>query len=129
MKNRRTYSIIGARVILLVYLVSIFKVFQPFIDYKINYEYISEVLCINKEKPSLNCNGKCHLKKELDKAAKEEKKNTQLGTNLEILFYDEPAHNEIAVPSLIGFGTIQVPSGQLIFESADSENAAPPPRA
>jgi hypothetical protein len=37
----------------------------PVVDYIINYDYISTQLCENKEKPELECNGKCHLKKEL----------------------------------------------------------------
>lgn len=39
----------------------------PFVEYAINYDYISKVLCINKDKPELNCNGKCHLMQELEK--------------------------------------------------------------
>lgn len=38
-------------------------------EYVVNYDYISKVLCINKEKPKLECNGKCHLMKELAKAS------------------------------------------------------------
>lgn len=45
----------------------------PVIDYAVNYDYITEVLCINKAKPELHCNGKCHLMKELAKAADDDK--------------------------------------------------------
>ena len=45
----------------------------PLVDYVVNYEYISKVLCENKTKPELKCNGKCHLMKELAKASEEEK--------------------------------------------------------
>jgi hypothetical protein len=34
-------------------------------DYLLNYTYISKVLCINRDKPQMHCNGKCHLAKEL----------------------------------------------------------------
>lgn len=37
----------------------------------VNYEYITKELCENKEKPELECNGKCHLKAELAKAAED----------------------------------------------------------
>jgi hypothetical protein len=40
----------------------------PFMDYLVNYDYISEVLCINKDNIELECNGKCHLKKEISKS-------------------------------------------------------------
>lgn len=31
------------------------------VDYFLHYSYYSEVLCVNKDKPQLKCNGKCHL--------------------------------------------------------------------
>lgn len=39
----------------------------PLADYVVNYNYIKTVLCINKAKPQLMCNGKCYLRKELAK--------------------------------------------------------------
>jgi hypothetical protein len=45
----------------------------PVVEYLVNYEYISTVLCENKDKPQMHCNGKCHLMKELAKKAEEEK--------------------------------------------------------
>ncbi|MEZ5018396.1 MAG: hypothetical protein R2800_15150 [Flavipsychrobacter sp.] len=35
--------------------------------YEINKEYIAAELCENKDKPQLQCNGKCYLKKQIDK--------------------------------------------------------------
>lgn len=65
----------------------------PVIDYVVNYDYIAKVLCENKAKPELKCNGKCQLMKELAKAAEEEKpispaKKTQT-QETEILFFQE----------------------------------------
>jgi len=37
----------------------------PFLEYALNYDYISENLCINRDKPESHCKGKCHLKKRL----------------------------------------------------------------
>ena len=34
--------------------------------YELNIEYITEKFCENKDKPQLQCNGKCHLAKELN---------------------------------------------------------------
>lgn len=36
-------------------------------DYLLNKDYIAKVLCINRNKPEMHCNGKCHLAKELKK--------------------------------------------------------------
>ncbi len=44
------------------------KPISPIIGYYINYDYIVNVLCENKDKPVLKCNGKCHLVKEIKKA-------------------------------------------------------------
>lgn len=49
------------------------KPILPVLEYVINYEYISKVLCINRDKPKIHCNGKCHLMKELAKASDAEK--------------------------------------------------------
>ena len=54
---------------------------SPFIEYMINYDYISKVLCINKNKPELSCNGKCHLMKILKK--EQEKDFNSLRINME----------------------------------------------
>lgn len=33
--------------------------------YELNIDYIIETYCVNKEKPELQCNGKCHLATQL----------------------------------------------------------------
>ena len=54
---------------LFIVLIALFlKPILPVVDYVVNYEYISKVLCENKDKPKLQCNGKCHLMKGLAKA-------------------------------------------------------------
>lgn len=45
----------------------------PVLEYVLNYNYITTVLCENKAKPQMHCNGKCHLMKELAKASETEK--------------------------------------------------------
>ena len=51
-----------------MYLLAMLKPISPIIGYYINYDYIVNVLCENKDKPVMKCNGKCHLAKELKKA-------------------------------------------------------------
>src|SRR5690606_36601862 len=49
---------------LLLATVMLFKAFLApavFIDFKLNQDYISKVLCINRETPQLNCDGQCVL--------------------------------------------------------------------
>lgn len=80
-------------IILIISLTLFLKPIFPVLEYVINYDYIANVLCKNKDKPALECNGKCHLTKELATASENEKpispnkKNTRL--EIEILFFTE----------------------------------------
>jgi len=79
-------------VIIVVLLMSL-KPILPVVDYIINYDYITKVLCENKAKPEMKCNGKCQLMKNLAKAADEEKpisphKKVQ-SQETEMLFFQE----------------------------------------
>ena len=51
----------------LLYLLAMVRPLIPIMEYHANFNYIATVLCENKDKPSLNCNGKCYLKKQLKK--------------------------------------------------------------
>ena len=44
--------------------------FFPFVEYYINFDYIAEVLCINKDKPQTNCQGACYLKDQIQQTQK-----------------------------------------------------------
>lgn len=57
------------------------KPFWPVLDYMANYDYIVNTLCENRDKPELECNGKCHLSKELAKEAGADDKNPQNKTS------------------------------------------------
>ena len=61
------------KIAVIILLVLFLKPIFPVIDYAVNYDYITEVLCINKAKPEMHCNGKCHLMKELAKASDDDK--------------------------------------------------------
>lgn len=45
---------------------------QPCLEYVLNQDYIAEFLCINKDEPQLQCNGKCHLAKQIEKQQEQE---------------------------------------------------------
>ena len=82
------------KLVLIVIFAIILKPILPVIDYIVNYEYISTVLCENKDKPELNCCGKCHLKKELANASEGEKpinseKKDNSKQEVEVLFFSE----------------------------------------
>lgn len=45
---------------------------QPYVEYVLNQDYIAEFLCVNKDKPQLQCNGKCQLVKQIEKQQEQE---------------------------------------------------------
>lgn len=65
----------------------------PVVDYVVNYEYIATVLCENKAKPKMECNGKCHLMKELAKTSENESPissdKKMASRQFEVLFLEE----------------------------------------
>lgn len=81
------------KIVFLLALIMLLKPVLPVLNYVVNYEYISKVLCINKAKPKLKCNGKCHLMKELAKTSESEtpiSSNKKIASHeLEVLFFEE----------------------------------------
>lgn len=59
-------------------------VVSVWVDYCVNNDYIREVLCINKERPKLECDGKCYLAQQLNQQSKE--KDSQEGIVIEQSF-------------------------------------------
>ena len=49
----------------MLYLLAMVRPVVPIIEYYANYDYIATVLCENRDKPYLECNGKCYLEKQL----------------------------------------------------------------
>jgi hypothetical protein len=71
------------------------KPFLPIVEYVVNYEYISKVLCVNKQTPTLGCDGKCYLMSQLAKSAEDEKPISDkkfIVKEVEILFFQEIKH-------------------------------------
>ncbi|WP_196891516.1 hypothetical protein [Aureivirga marina] len=56
----------------ILYFVAMVRPIVPVLEYHVNKEYIVSVLCENRNKPSLACNGKCYLKKQLEKTYQED---------------------------------------------------------
>lgn len=54
-----------AILVLIIFCFSEVRPLLPFLEYYVNYEYISEVLCVNKDKSMSTCNGKCYLNQQL----------------------------------------------------------------
>ncbi len=69
-------------------------------EFKSNQKYIAETLCENKDKPQLNCQGKCYLMKKLKDAEEKEKKQekeTQKKAAYDLFFNTKSFHTILAV--------------------------------
>jgi hypothetical protein len=54
--------------------------------FHVNRDYIARVLCQNRDKPQLNCNGQCYLAKQLkSQQDKQDKETTERIQNLPVL--------------------------------------------
>ena len=75
----------------------IFKPLLPIVEYVVNYDYITKVLCVNKENLVMGCDGKCYLVSQLAKASDFEKPITDkriVVKDFEIIFYQ-------AIPEIV----------------------------
>ena len=69
-------------------------------NYVINKELITKTFCVNRKKPKLRCNGKCHLMKELRKETQKEKSPlATIKVQLPVNFYEEITSFSFASPS------------------------------
>lgn len=120
---------------IIVALLFVFTInFKSFVtvSYFVNQAEIIELFCINKEKPQLKCDGKCHLATQLTEVENDTKETpfppNTIESNLEIIF--SLLENDI---------TIQTQSSKLLnqshFNYAPSTSdghysiLSPPPRA
>lgn len=53
--------------------------------YLLNQDFITETFCVNKDKPELSCNGKCHLKDMVAMAEDDKAGDSQLGIEFTML--------------------------------------------
>lgn len=52
-----------------LYGVALLRPIHPLVEYYTNQDFFAKVLCINKDKPEMACNGKCILMQKLKRVA------------------------------------------------------------
>ncbi|WLD24748.1 hypothetical protein NU10_05005 [Flavobacterium dauae] len=76
--------------IVILALFMLFKPILPIVEYVVFYDYIKNELCVNKDKPELKCNGKCHLMKEMANASKNENSDKKhFSVESTVVFYQD----------------------------------------
>ncbi len=97
-----------------------FLVLQCFIQlgimgyYHLNKEYIARNLCENRDKPEMHCNGKCQVKKMIEKVEQEHQDQHEIpgSEGLNFVFFLIPERFSLAettvfiVPAVYGYSHI-----------------------
>ncbi|UUV21531.1 hypothetical protein NPX36_00280 [Paenimyroides aestuarii] len=89
---------------LILSLFMLLKPVLPVLEYVVLYDYIKNELCVNKDKPELECNGKCHLKKEMAKTAatdSSEDKRHSFSVETSVVFYQNLSVLDFLIPTEI----------------------------
>jgi hypothetical protein len=99
------------------------------IYYHLNKSYITQQLCVNKNNPSLHCNGHCYLAKQLKKAEEQESKQSSRFVKEK----DEIVSNQVQKSSLAYFPVFTsfnlIPFNSSIYISDFTQSLIKPPLA
>ena len=98
--------------------------------FQLNIDYIVETYCVNKEKPQLQCNGKCHLAKQLTATATPDSESDVAINNLAEsffpVFYLDYNYNKIANTSFVKESRVSILINQLYSFSLEHTHFRPP---
>ena len=97
------------------------------IDYELNKDWVTLKYCENKDKPEMNCQGKCHLIKQLQKNKNQDDKIPPRFSrnNLEYFFLYLPADQKgLEFYKLIQHHTLP----RIFYSAVFSQVTLPPPR-
>jgi hypothetical protein len=77
---RKVFSITMTMLLLLVS----FQQALIIVHFKLDQQRIEQEFCVNKARPEMQCHGKCHLKKELEKSDNTDLELTGIGKKIDI---------------------------------------------
>nr|WP_295926123.1 hypothetical protein [uncultured Dyadobacter sp.] len=98
--------------------------------FKLNREYIAKVLCENRNRPQMRCNGKCYLAKKLkQQQEKQDKETSEKVRNTPVIQLFTPSTNTYSFESAaVSFLEPVRFAHQLLFYSAPLGKLLRPPR-
>jgi hypothetical protein len=85
--------------LIIVVFIICFKPAFPFLEYVLNYDYIANELCINKDNLALNCNGKCYLMSKLAEESKQDQQDKKISFESSFSFVFLNDIKELFTPS------------------------------
>lgn len=97
--------------------------------FELNIDYIVETYCVNKEKPQLQCNGKCHLATQLTTTSDTTEESASLNTIFEVfipVYFQE--HKSISLYKINTLQTLNNWKYSNTFNSVFSDPLDHPPQ-
>lgn len=95
---------------MLIWLCQLSGRYVVMIGFYVNQEYIAKKLCVNRDKPQLHCNGKCHLTKQLREENRKEHESPWSKTdNRSEIFDAHLPENDILKPAFTAVITNYLP--------------------
>jgi len=77
-------------------------------EYQLNKEYIAKNLCVNKSRPKMHCNGRCHMMKKMKQEEKQDQDNPERRAENKFEIICTAFHTEAITPTR-SFSVIQYP--------------------
>lgn len=98
--------------------------------FEANQKYIAKYLCVNKNRPSLHCNGKCYFMKKLKQADENEKKQEAKDNlnKIEVSLFQEPFQLAFIKPTIIAAEKGSFPAYYYRYSSRYIETIFRPPK-
>jgi hypothetical protein len=74
--------------LMLIWLCQLSGRYMVMLDFYVNQDYIAKNLCVNRNRPEVHCNGKCHLAKKMKEEDRRDQENPDRKTdNRSEIFY------------------------------------------
>jgi len=118
-----------AYILLIATLLPTFSQWGTIAYYHANKEYIARVLCVNRDKPELHCDGKCYLAQRLKtQQEKQDKRTTERVQNMpEFQLFCQTSF-QFAFRPVVGDGLTRLPAYLLKTYAAPQTGLLQPPR-
>ena len=118
-----------------IYCLIIFKDFIPELIYELNFDYIVQNLCEQKDEPENLCMGHCYLNKKVKDLIAEEKKTDEESKSVPVNFNLKNLDIHFAASKNFGIDFNNLPTDKQIFYNAytflsfyNTEPLLPPPK-
>ncbi|HVW98251.1 MAG TPA: hypothetical protein VHA56_19955 [Mucilaginibacter sp.] len=107
-----------------------FQRFFVYAGFKLNQDYISKNLCVNRNRPWMHCNGKCYFMRKIKAAQENEKKQADKDnfSRLEVSFFQHARVIDLSSPLTATLPAGELPVYSCLYNFSFSTFLLQPPR-